>query len=530
MIRHPSMATPRLPAQGIQALPRQVLLASIGAMLAAALLVLLLLIPTRDAAMVAGSLVVIVLFLVSGNHRLFCLWAVVILAPFTLAKNFAILPHMGGASSFSFDAIDPFLLMLLFFILGDRVHGQRHELRFSPLFLWWGAMILFGVLDVALGPLRMMAAEEVVRMMQCYLLFFVILNEVVRVRQFKQVAAGLAIGIALQSVIGVIQGVFKVDLGLQALGEATQETIRLTADATYVGGEGGFRINGLLGHPNLLAAYLSMLLPMLVALLFSRMPARVRVPLGMVVALGVLALLMTLSRTGWLSFGAAMTVLYGLYFIHPRLRRRFLFARLAAVVGLALLVLAFAGPIAKRFYESDPGALNFRYEWMDASWDMIQERPALGFGLNTFIYHLPGRTHYGGPQGLNDSLGVEWPAVHNVYLLTWVEQGTFAFACFIGMHLYLIWIGMRNVRRYYNDVLFAVNLGCLCGLLSLMIDGLSSIYLRSPAPSRMFWILAGMMVAVDYWNTANAPARVVTTSAVPRRGHGPLSSPVPYGT
>jgi O-antigen ligase len=527
MIRQPSMSGP-----GIPAVSRQALLALIAAMLAAVLLVGVFQVPKKDSAMLVGSLVVFALFLVSGNHRLFCLWAVVILAPFTLAKNFVILPHMGGASSFSVDAIDPFLAMLLIFLLRDMAHGQRHHLRFSPLFLWWGAMILFGMLDVALGPLRMMAAEEVVRMIKCYLLFFVILNEVVRVRLFMQLAAALATGIALEAVIGLIQGAFRVDLGLQALGEATQETIRLAADATYVGGQGGFRINGLLGHPNLLAAFLSMQLPLCIALLFSRIPAWARLPLGAVVALGVLALLMTLSRTGWLSFGAAMTVLYALYFIHPRLRRRFLFARLAAAACMALIVLAFSGPILKRFYDSDPGALNFRYEWMDASWAMIQEQPFLGWGLNTFIYHLPGRTHYGGLQGLNDALGVDWPAVHDVYLLTWVEQGSFAFACFLGMHLYLIWIGLRNIRRYYNDVVFAVNLGCLCGLLSLMIDGLSSIYLRAPAPSRMFWVLAAMMVAVDYWNTANAPARAVVPSqplGVPG-GRGPLSAPVPHGT
>ncbi len=499
--------------RGTSDAPWQMLFAFVAALLAAGILIGVFLIPKKDAAMLLGGLGVVALFLASGNHRLFCLWAVVMLAPFTLAENFMILPHMGGAGSFTIDALDPFLLMLLIFILRDLVRGYRRSLRFSPIFLWWGGMIVIGLLDASLGPMRMAAAEEVVRMAKSYLLFFVILNEVVRVRLFMHLAAAIASGIALEAVVGVIQGLFKVNLGLQILGEATQETIQIAADATYLGGQGGFRINGLLGHPNLLAAYLSMLLPMCIALLFSRIPGRARAPLGVVAGLGVLALLMTLSRTGWLTFGAVMSVLYGLYFVHPRLRRRYLFARLAAAACMILILLAFSGPILKRFYDSDPGALNFRYEWMDVSWQMVMDRPVLGFGLNTFIYHLPGRTKYGGVQGLNDSLGNNWPAVHNVYLLTWVEQGTIAFACFVGMHLYLLWIGVRNIRRYYNDVLFALNLGCICGVISLMIDGLSSIYLRTPAPSRMFWVLIAMMVAVDYWNTANAPA----VAMVPKR-------------
>lgn len=508
------------------ALPRQALLSLLMAVLAASLLIGLFLSPKKDAALILGSLVLITLFLASGNQRLFCLWAVVTLAPFTLAKNFVLLPHMGGAGSFTIDAIDPFLLMLLFFMLRDMARGYRSNVRFSPLFLWWSGMILLGMLDAAFGALRMMAAEEVQRMIKCYVLFFVILNEVVRVRLFTHLLAALIAGMALQASTGILQGLFKINLGLQELGEATQETIQITSVATYAGGgDSGFRINGLLGHPNLLAAYLSMLLPICIALLFSRIPSKAKIPLGGVTAMGLLALMMTLSRTGWLTFGVAFALLYGLSFVHPRLRRRFLFARVAALGCMALVVVAFSGSIMKRFYDSDPGALNFRYEWMDVAWGMVRERPLLGFGLNTFVYHLPGRTRYGGVVGLNDALGPNWPAVHDTYLLTWSEQGTLGFACFVGLHLYLLLIGIRNIRRYYNDTLFAVNLGCLCGIVSMMIDGLSSIYIRSPAPARMFWIVAALLVAVDYWNTANAPARVSA-----RKLPGNVVGPVPLVT
>lgn len=496
------------------ALPRQVLLSLTTALVAAGLVIGMFETTKTVAALVVGTLGLVILFLASGNHRLFCLWAVVIMAPITLAKNFALLPHMGGAGSFSIEPIDPFMLLLIFFMLRDKARGYGHEIRFSPLALWWGGMIALGLVNAAFGPMRIAAAEEVVRMVKCYLIFFVIVNEVVRVRRFYHLVAAIALGIALQSCTGIVQGLFRTSLGLQALGEATQETIQITSQATYAGGgNSGFRINGLLGHPNLLAAYLSMFLPLCIALLFGRIPVKVRILLGGITSLGLLALIMTLSRTGWLTFGVAFLVLFGLSFVHPRLRRRFLFARVTAIVGLVLVVVAFMPQITKRLYDSDPGALNFRYEWMDVAWQMVLEKPLTGFGLNTFIYHLPGRTRYGGVAGMNDALGKDWPAVHNVWLLTWSEQGTLGFICFAGMHFYLLAVGLRNTRCYYNDVLFAVNLGCLCGVVSIMIDGISSIYVRSPAPARMFWVLAGLMVAVDYWNRANAPRRLAGTAA-----------------
>ncbi len=501
------------------ALPRQAVLTLMMAVLAAGIAIMLFQSSKTVLVVIMGVLALGALFLASGNHRLFCLWVVVTLAPFTVGKNFTLVPHMGGASSYSIEPIDPFMLILVGFTLRDVARGYRPFVRFSPLAWWWGGMVLLGMIDAAVGPAHTLAAEEVLRMLKCYVLFFVIVNEVVRVRRFAHLLAAVIAGIPLQAGAGNVQGLFRMNLHLQALGEATQETIQITSQATYAGGgSSGFRINGLLGHPNLLAAYLSMFLPVCVALLFSRIPLRAKLLVGGVTGMGMLALVMTLSRTGWLSFGVAFILLFGLSFLHPRLRRRYLFLRVTAIVGVVIVALAFSGPIAKRIYDSDPSAVEFRYEWMDAAWGMVRERPFRGFGLNTFIYHLPGRTRYGGIIGLNDGLGPSWPAVHNIYLLTWVEQGTPGFICFMGLHVYLIAIGLRNARRYYNDMLFAVNLGCLCGVVSIMIDGLSSIYTRSPAPARMFWVLAAMLVAVDYWNRANGPRR----AAVP-----PLASRLP---
>jgi O-antigen ligase len=293
----------------------------------------------------------------------------------------------------------------------------------------------------------------------------------------------------------------------------------MTAKATYLGSGAGmaFRANALLGHPNLLAAFLALQLPICVALMFSRLSVLMRALIGGATVLGMAALMMTLSRSGWFSFGIAVALLFVLSFVHPRLQRRYLFARVAAILFIVVVVASFSGAIIKRLTESDPGAVNFRLEWNQVAWEMVQEKPIIGFGLNTFVYHLPGRTHYGGPKGLNESLGSIWPVVHNTYLLTWAEQGTIGFVLFIGLHWAIIAAAVRNIRRYYNDVLFAVNLGCLCGIVALMFDGLASFYLRMPAPSRMFWVVTAIIFAIDRWNTLHAPRVTTSAGAAPRR-------------
>jgi len=206
-----------------------------------------------------------------------------------------------------------------------------------------------------------------------------------------------------------------------------------------------------------------------------------------------------------LSFGTAVVLLFALSFVHPRLQRRYLFARVVAIAFMVIVIASFSGAIIRRFVDSDPGAVNFRLEWNRAAWGMVWERPLLGFGLNTFVFHLPGRTEYGGATGLNEALGKTWPVVHNIYLLTWSEQGTLGILSLFGMFASIFAAAIRNIRRYYSDVLFAVNLGALCGMVALCIDGLASFYMRVPAASRMFWVIAALVFIIDNWNRANAP-------------------------
>ncbi len=482
-----------------------------------------------------GITALAICFLLAGNHRLFCLYGIIIVAPLALSKNFVPIPNMGGAGSFAIDAVDPLVLILLGFQLRDIAAG-RARWTVTPMAKWVAAMMALGVVQMVLWPTgkvtagqwsaNMLTMQELVRMAKCYLLFFVIVNEVVRERQVMHVLVAIIGAVVLQSMLGIVQGVFRIDLGLQRLGEAGVETIKQAATGTYAGrgASEGFRSNALLGHPNLLSAFLAMQLPICIALMFSRLSAFVRMMLGVAVLLGSAALIMTLSRSGWFSFAAAVVLLFALSFVHPRLQRRFLFARVAAIAFMVIIAASFSGAIIRRFTESDPGALNFRLEWNRAAWGMVAEQPVFGFGLNTFIYHLPGRTNYGAATGLTDTFGAAWPVVHNIYLLTWSEQGTLGFIFFLGMFGSIFAAAIRNIQRYYSDVLFAVNLGLLCGVVALCVDGLASFYLRVAGPARMFWVIAALVFVIDNWNRANArrfqPQPAAAPAPAPR-------SPVP---
>jgi putative inorganic carbon (HCO3(-)) transporter len=454
--------------------------------------------------LIVGGIGLILSLSLSGNPRLFCFWGLFITAPINMDISFFAIPHMGGAGAYTIDLVDLFLAPMLFFQLRDFARGYRHEVRFSNVTVFWGALIILGLFDVITGPLRHVPAHEVFRMLKLLLLFLIIINEVVRVRQIKNIVIALMIGVALQSLIGLSQYFFDANLGATILGEAPQAQVEFTSRATYQTGEFTRRIGALFGHPNLLAIYLAMMLPIAITTLFTRISPPYKFMMGAIIVMGLVVLVLTLSRSGWISFAVAFITIMSLSFVNPKVRHKFIFIKVAMLVSVVTVAVGLSGPILKRLFESGGGAVDFRWEWMAVSWEMIKTEPFLGFGLNTFVFRMPEFTDYGTAGGVMENFATSLPVVHNIYLLVWVEQGTIGLIFYLALNAYLMVLGWRNTKYNNNDLLHMVNIGCMAAIMAHAVDGMASFFLRNPGPGRIYFIVAALIVAIHYWNRENA--------------------------
>jgi putative inorganic carbon (HCO3(-)) transporter len=473
----------------------------------------------------AGLLFLLFLY-VCRNVRLALFIGLVFTSTLALAINLRKAEHMGGAFAFSIDISDFFLVPLLLFIARDFLRGER-TLRFSRISLWWFALIALGMWTVLAGPYREFAAKEVVRMLQCWALFFVIINECVRERHFQYVVGALAASVAVSIVVAMLEYMIQRDLGLQPLGEGAYQSILGASYGVNLGRDLSYRVTGLMGHPNLFGAALAMLLPLFIASIYTNISRGTRLVLLMICAGGAAALLLTLSRSGWAAAATSIGVLTLMVFVHPALRRRY--TGLKSVMLMLILVgaLVSAGPVITRLTESDPGATDFRYDWIRVAWRMVEDRPVLGFGLNTFIWNLRSESYQPyGAEKMRALFSDLWPVVHNTYMLVWAEQGTVGLALFIGMHLHLLWIGYQNLRYRLSERVLMISLGATCGVLAILVDSMASFFIRVPAHARMFWIVVALIVAANYWNRANAPLRGSAAAPAPR---GAAPDPAPAG-
>jgi len=450
----------------------------------------------------AGALILIAMPLIR-NLRLFCLYMILLLAPLFLRLSFLRFPHMGGAGAMYIEVVDPFLLLLLYFQVRDRIRGYRRGYRFPAACALWSAMILLGVGSVIfMGTLRITAANEVVRMTKLLLLVLLLINEVVERRQFHHVVVALSLGVILQSTIALTQYLRGAQIGLGFLGEASDKEIKTLSDATLLTGDFVYRASGLLGHANLLAGYLALLLPMAVALFLAPVTRRLKVLLAIALLVGQPALVLTLSRAGWVDYAIAFVLVLVLGAWNPVSRRRYLLARVVIIAGAVAVALALSPQIIQRLYETDPSAVENRIKWLRTARAMILDNPVFGTGLNTYVFaQLP----YGEertPLQMHDRYGEYWPAVHNTWVLTWAEQGTIGFLLFVGLHFSVIAVAVRNLR-IRDPILHALSVGLLAGFIAIMVDGFASFFVRQEPTARMFWIALGLILAIGYWRRTN---------------------------
>lgn len=343
--------------------------------------------------------------------------------------------------------------------------GRVQRLSFRPalpLFTY----VVFVTLSVFAARDAMLASFEIWFVWQSFLLYFYVINRVRSRDDVLFVITMLLIGLVFQGLVMI---------GLRVIGHSvTIGHVKARVDGTRVG--------GTVGSPNVAAMYLTLLLAPALSMLLTRSGRSNRLLAALGFGLGTLALLLTLSRGGWIATAVSMALL-GMVGWH----RGWLSLRVPALVALAALPVGalYSGTMVERMTD-DGGSAGSRVPLMKIAFDIISDQPMTGVGANNYVLHTAEHTTL-------ETASSYKSAVHNKYLLIWAETG-------IGALLAFLWFLLATIRRGWRTwlrgdaVLSPLALAFTVAIMGQMIHmGVARFSGRPPV--QMLWLVAAIITA-----------------------------------
>ncbi|HET9792109.1 MAG TPA: O-antigen ligase family protein, partial [Candidatus Angelobacter sp.] len=243
---------------------------------------------------------------------------------------------------------------------------------------------------------------------------------------------------------------------------------------------------------NSLAAHLNMVIPLAVAA--EHLPTTdyyLRFSAKLCFILGVITLVLTQSRGGYLAF--AFVVLTLIMTVLRRSTRRgnfYLTLLVSAVAGLALVFLTLRSTdtgsaiASERFGSADEVTMQ-RLVMFGAALTMFAGSPIFGIGYGNF------RAHFN--SFIGDLPNDIWDT-HNLYLKFLAEIGLVGFLVFCGLTVSLMKMARQSWREGSYPLERICAVGLVGGVVSVLVQGFVEALIENPQFGSMLWFLFAIFV------------------------------------
>jgi len=389
--------------------------------------------------------------------------------------------------------VSPDIVLISLLIMGVllRLAMRRSELALLPI---TGSYLLFlavPIITLLWSPVKVESLRGIFRFAGYFALMMLVVD-VVRSRQQVQ---RMVAAVILSTILPITSGFY------QALTGGGQ---------TIFAGEVFNRIYGFAGGPFTLAFYLVMVTPLLLIFLLEARPRDAtelqgsdnvwqfnRTGLMLLLAMILLALVLTFIRGAWIAFVISLLIL-GI--ARGSLRYRQL---LVTIPGTAALILLTFTPVLNRVTQvtAADSTLYGRLAVWRLAWDWLSASPLnflAGLGMKAFEYYyilLAGPTTAGLYWRRESFLIGNRP--HNEILGFMLDVGLIGTVAFLVTLFLLARLALRIYRRSPDLSLRLVALAFLVGSAGLVVGAMGDNVFSQPAVAVYFWIMAGLVMAID---------------------------------
>ena len=382
-----------------------------------------------------------------------------------------------------------FLIIWRMVIYGDRPNGwKRASVILVVIAFWLISVLVAGDSMLALAKFRKFTENAILAFV---IVFFIQRPTSLRGMVWTLLAAGI-----FMATISVFQNITSTyDNNYWGFGEWDRATTAVTST---------HRLTGPYGNPNAYAQVLVMLVPLALDRLWHEKMLRLRLLAGWALIVCVLTVFFTYSRNGFIT----LLITLGFLFVirRPRILPMILTGFLALVL-FQFLPISYTERIATLFqFSSSPQQVydeSFRGRLSEniAAWQMFQDHPLFGVGLDNFEVNYQ---EYSRQIGLDPRRVERTPASFYLELLS--EQGligTTVFVLFMAIVFRNLWKARHLFRSLGMENEEYMTLAYLSGLAGYMMFYIS----KNSAYPNVFWVLLGIAFSIGQIaeNSVNSP-------------------------
>ncbi len=410
-------------------------------------------------------------------------------------------PHFVFANGFTFTLSDvliaPLVVRWLIRLVMSKKFGHQVEhlsihARTATLLLIFITLNALSTL-VSVEPFMTVSAIFwYIKLFVIYLLFYP--SAINSKEYFRHIAYALSVILIIEGVIAIEQKFIGKIFTAEFLGRDIGIQSRLGTDELLV------RPGGTTGHPNALAMLLNMLIPtVFYFFLTEKIPGK-KLLLGASLFLGIIALLLTGSRGGWISIAASMLVANTLWHYKRGSSILGTLAKSALVAAAALTLLFITSTTFRdRLLKDDHGTAEERIPLAQISLNMIQDNPLTGVGTNNYTYVMQ---RYDNTRQFITKY-YDYP-VHNTFLLLAAEAGIPSLVLWVIIVSIFIRTAIKLFFTLEGDLSIAA-LGASTSIIGWCIHNivdLSPIYMNQP-----LWLMFGVVTSLSAFMHYNSPTR-----------------------
>lgn len=387
------------------------------------------------------------------------------------------------------------------FVVREEPVPRLGKIDFAILFL-----LAVQILSAIGAPDRELAAFDIVYNIKYGLIYFYLSRKIKR-RHLKSILIIVCLSIVFEGTLGLYERLTgNVAIGVTK-GNVTSD--KFGTQGKVPGVEDEIRGAGTTIDPHSLGLYLAMVLPFPLVFLmmhFAR-PSRKLFLLAVLLA-GLGGLIVTFSRSGWLSFlVSSLCIIWYIFF--RWLHDRGIFALMALVLLLLPFYPKFLGIIEKKVFQAPSELVDVRVDLAKTAIAIWRHSPMLGYGPGNYLEAIndPEISNYGHYGEMADR------PVHNAYLWLAAEIGLLGLSAFMT----IIILAIRRCRLFLHHpdpLLKGLALALFGGFIAYATDAVTNMMFREAVPYAQLWLAIALSHALPrFAEQAAMPAAGATSSS-----------------